>query len=42
VNYPLASVLSLTLVLVASLIVMLVFYRVGTGTLGIETGGGDE
>ena len=42
VNYPLASVLSLTLVFVASLIVMLVFYRVGTGTLGIETGGGDE
>jgi putative spermidine/putrescine transport system permease protein len=42
VNYPLAAVLSLTLVLVASLIVMGIFYRVGTGTLGIETGAEHE
>lgn len=36
VNYPLAAVFSLSLVFVASIIVMAIFYRVGTGTLGIE------
>lgn len=37
-NYPLASVLSIVLVIVASLFVMVVFKIYGTGTLGVEVG----
>lgn len=35
-NYPFASVLSLVLVFVASTVVLAIFRRYGTGTLGIE------
>jgi putative spermidine/putrescine transport system permease protein len=35
-NYPFAAVLSLTLVVVASLFVLTVFKVYGTGTLGVE------
>jgi len=36
-NYPLASAMSLSLVLVSSIIISIVFYRIGTGTLGVNT-----
>ncbi|MFO7925273.1 MAG: ABC transporter permease [Halobacteriota archaeon] len=35
-NYPFASVLSIVLVIVASIVVLGVFRRYGTGTLGVE------
>jgi len=41
-NYPLAAVFSLSLVFVTSMIVFVIFTRVGTGTLGIETGGNHD
>lgn len=37
-NYPFASVLSIVLVVVASIVVLGVFRRYGTGTLGVEVG----
>lgn len=37
-NYPFAAVLSIVLVLVASVVVLGIFRRYGTGTLGVEVG----
>jgi len=40
-NYPIAAVFSVSLVLVASVVVLGIFYVIGTGTLGIDRGGTD-
>lgn len=41
-NYPLAAALSVTLVGIASAVVLLVFRTIGSGTLGVHRGGIDE
>jgi len=40
-NYPLASVFSVSLVIVASIFVLGIFYWIGSGTLGIDAEGHD-